>query len=187
MGAPFEPTHLIGCDIETTGTDRSRDLILEVAVLVADVDSLVEVERFSSVVQPPFPWKTEIDASSCDPYVRKMHHDSGLWSALEAGEGVTMVQIETVLLEIFARYPKGMLFGRNVGTFDREFLERKLPGVTRGLHYRVLDLSTLLTFVKLYQPALRAELDEAKKDEAHRALADIIEDFATLRRIIGPR
>jgi oligoribonuclease (3'-5' exoribonuclease) len=86
--------------------------------------------------------------------------------------------------DITLRYPQSPLLGRNVGSFDRAFLEAQRAGVLDAVHYKCLDLSALLLYWQLYYPVMRATLP--KPEAAHRAMCDVRGDIALLRAITSP-
>ncbi len=162
-------------DLEMTGLDPERDLILEIAVLVTDDDLVIVAEGPDLVVHQP---GAALDAM--DPVVVKMHDDSGLRKAVEAST-VSLEEAGAAVLAFLRQHlptPRTVpLCGNSIGT-DRSFLIRHLPEVDAWLHYRSIDVSTVKELCRRWYP----DAYEAAPVKAghHRALDDIRESVAEL-------
>jgi oligoribonuclease len=163
-------------DLEMTGLDATRDVIVEIATLVTD-DSLELVAEGPDLVvhQPPAAMAVMGD------YVREMHTRSGLLEQISAST-VTLEdagkQTLAFLREHIAEARSVPLCGNSIGT-DRRFLAAYLPEIEDFLHYRSVDVSTVKELVRRWNPAI---LDGApEKKEGHRALDDIRESVEELR------
>lgn len=165
---------LIFLDIETTGLDKHNDLILEFCIEVRDdIDSKEPLDGYSAIIRPYNDLLPKMD-----PYVYEMHSRSGLLDALSEGEDLH--DALAVAEELFREYEGSMLVGRNVGTFDRPFLEAKRPGICKGLAYRHLDISSFQAFFKLF-PAPNGYNPPIAPHDAHRAEVDVRYDLETIR------
>src|SRR5690606_33107045 len=67
-------------------------------------------------------------------------------------DGPALLVVLQELRDLFERYPGAVLVGRNVGTFDRVFLERADPGITTILSHRNFDVSTVRMLFSLAFP-----------------------------------
>ena len=163
-------------DLEMTGLDPTRHVIVEIATLVTDDDLNVVATGPDLVVhQPP-----EVLAAM-EPVVREMHTRSGLLDAIAASD-VTLADAGARTLEFIKRHvpsPRTVpLCGNSIGT-DRRFLAAWLPEIENYLHYRSVDVSTLKELALRWAPEV---LEAApKKSSSHRALDDIRESVAELR------
>lgn len=175
MSVRHDSDYLIALDIETTGLDMARDQVLEIALIVLHRETFEELESYDSVVRPPATLAGMADN------LRAMHTRSGLLDEIEFGAGASLDAALDSVRDIASRYPQAVLLGRNVGSFDRAFLEAKRPGVLDALHYRCLDLSSLLLLWKIYDPTRLEGLP--KPTGTHRAMADVRGDIALLRAI----
>ncbi|MBI3891354.1 MAG: oligoribonuclease [Candidatus Wallbacteria bacterium] len=161
--------NLLWVDLEMSGLDDTKDVILEVAAVVTDI-ALLPLERYHAVVfHPP-----EVLAAM-HPWCIEHHGQSGLTA--ECARGLPLEQVEEQLLALFRRHwPNGdsaVLAGNSVGT-DRRFLIRWMPKLGERLHYRVLDVSS---FKIVFKSRYGIVFD---KGEAHRAVSDIDESIAEL-------
>lgn len=162
-------------DLEMTGLDADRNVILEIAVLVTDDDLAIVAEGPDLVVHA----STEaLDAM--DPVVVKMHAESGLRTAVEAST-VSLADAGTAVLDFLRQHLPNAgtvpLCGNSIAT-DRRFLVRHLPEVDAWFHYRSIDVSTVKELAKRWYPA--AYKAAPTKAGGHRALDDIRESVAEL-------
>ena len=174
-GQPTIGPMLAWMDLEMTGLDADRDVILEIAVLVTDDDLTIVAEGPDLVVHAP---KEALDAM--EQVVVKMHADSGLRVAVEAST-LSVEQAGVAVLEFLRKHvPEARtvpLCGNSIAT-DRRFLARYLPEVDNWFHYRSIDVSTVKELCRRWYPeAYRAAPDKAG---GHRAMDDIRESVAEL-------
>lgn len=162
-------------DLEMTGLDPARHVIVEIATLVTDDDLNLVAEGPDLVVhQPPEA------LAAMDDVVHKMHTKSGLLARIETSD-VSLAEAGAATLA-FLRQHCGEartvpLCGNSIGT-DRRFLATHLPAVENYLHYRSVDVSTVKELCRRWYPAV---LEAApRKVGAHRALDDIRESVAEL-------
>ena len=166
---------LVWIDLEMTGLDPERDLILEIAALVTDDDLVIVAEGPDIVVHQP---SAALDAM--DPVVVKMHDDSGLRKAVEAST-VSLEEAGAAVLAFLQQHlpvPRTVpLCGNSIAT-DRGFLVRHLPEVDAFFHYRSIDVSTVKELCRRWYP--QAYEAAPAKAGHHRALDDIRESVAEL-------
>jgi oligoribonuclease len=162
-------------DLEMTGLDPRRNVIVEIATLVTDDDLNLVAEGPDLVVhQPPEA------LAAMDDVVVGMHTRSGLLPAISAST-ITLEEAGAATLAFLKEHiasPRSVpLCGNSIGT-DRRFLAAHLPEIEEFLHYRSVDVSTVKELIKRWNPAL---LDAApRKAEGHRALDDIRESLNEL-------
>lgn len=141
---PASRTHLVFLDVETTGLDPVRERLLEVAAIAVRAEDVEAspVWEFSTVVSGASP---DVLAAM-DPVVRRMHEANGLLAAVEAGEGLSCLEVESILAERIASLGerKGILLaGNSLGALDLPFLRRFMPRVMDAVHYHTVDVSGL--------------------------------------------
>jgi oligoribonuclease len=163
-------------DLEMTGLDPTRHVIVEIATLVTDDDLTVVAEGPDLVVGA-----TPAQLEAMDDFVRAMHTRSGLLGQIQASQ-LTLADAGAATLEFLKAHvpaPRTVpLAGNSIGT-DRRFLAAQLPEVEEWLHYRSVDVSTLKELARRWYPA---ELAGApSKQTAHRAMGDVYESLEELR------
>ncbi|MDQ1445023.1 MAG: oligoribonuclease [Acidimicrobiaceae bacterium] len=168
---------LVWMDLEMTGLDPGRDVIVEIATLVTDDQLDVVAEGPDLVVAAP-----EDRLAGMQDVVRKMHAKSGLLDAISASTLTLEDAGAQTLAFIKEHVPEARtvpLCGNSIGT-DRRFLAAYLPEVEEYLHYRSIDVSTVKELARRwYPPEVLAGAPEKKG--GHRALDDIRESVAELR------
>jgi oligoribonuclease len=167
---------LVWIDLEMTGLDPERDVILEVAVIVTDGD-LERIEEGPDLVVAQPAQALEGMA----PYVRRMHATSGLDMAVQSSTMALAEAEAQVLAFVRAHVPTpatAPLAGNSIST-DRTFLRRYMPALESYLHYRNVDVTTVKELARRWYPDAKAAAPA--KEGGHRALADIRESIAELR------
>ncbi len=162
-------------DLEMTGLDAGRHVIVEIATLVTDDDLTVVAEGPDLVVGA-----TDEQLATMDDFVRDMHTSSGLLDEIRASE-LTLDEAGRITADfIRAHVPKPRtvpLAGNSIGT-DRRFLAAHLPDIEEYLHYRSVDVSTIKELAGRWYPAALA--GAPRKAGGHRAMDDIKESLAEL-------
>lgn len=159
--------NLVWIDLEMTGLDPERNVIIEIASLVTDRDLNILAEGPCLAIA-----RTEEELATMDPWNVHTHTASGLITRIQ-NSGVTAAEAERQTLLFLRRWlPKGAspLAGNSIAQ-DRRFLRREMPKIEEFLHYRNLDVSTVKELVRRWYPAL----PPAEKKQAHQALEDIRE------------
>jgi oligoribonuclease len=168
---------LVWMDLEMTGLDVEKDVIVEIAVLATSATTLEPLDEGLSVVvaQPP-----EVLAGMSD-FVRQMHERSGLLAEIGA-DGIPLEDAGRKVLEYIKGHVPGPrtvpLCGNSIG-MDRRFLARYLPDIEEHLHYRSIDVSSIKELCRRwYTEPFTAR---PQKTDGHRALPDIAASIAELR------
>jgi oligoribonuclease len=188
MSETDKSDRLVWVDLETTGLDPARHAILEVAVIVTNGDLRPVAEPLVRLV---YPGAGALE--NMDPTARAMHEESELLDELRAryeqnwffsgGGCLGHSAAEAEVLEYLQEHVnerEAPLAGSSVH-FDRAFLARHMPRVHAHLHYRNLDVSSLLEAARRWTP--RIAENAPTKRELHRALPDL-EDSLTLARYL---
>ena len=167
-------------DLEMTGLDPERHVIVEIATIITDDDLEIIAVGPDLVVHA-----TEAQLAEMDDFVLAMHTDSGLLDKIRASPislADAGAQTLAFLREHIPLERSVPLCGNSIGT-DRRFLARYLPEIEDHLHYRSVDVSTLKELGRRWAPATLAGAPD--KAGSHRALDDIresIEELAHYRR-----
>ncbi|MGI9599360.1 MAG: oligoribonuclease [Acidimicrobiales bacterium] len=163
-------------DLEMTGLDPAKHVIVEIATLLTD-DDLNIVETGPELVI-----KTDEAAlAGMDQVVVDMHTKSGLLEQIKAST-ITHEEAAAQTLEFLkAHIPTSgsvPLCGNSIG-MDRRFLSVHMPEIEEFLHYRSIDVSTIKELVRRWYPKVLSSAP--KKEVGHRALDDVTESINELR------
>ena len=163
-------------DLEMTGLDPDRHVIVEIATIITDDDLEIIAEGPDLVVHA-----TDEQLAEMDEVVVRMHTESGLLERIRSSELSLADAGAQTLAFIREHVPNSRtvpLCGNSIGT-DRRFLARYLPEIEDHLHYRSVDVSTIKELAKRWSPSLLK--DAPTKVGSHRALDDIRESIDELR------
>jgi oligoribonuclease len=161
-------------DLEMTGLNYNKDVILEAALIVTDAECKPMHQGISYVISQP-----ELELEKMDDWCRKTHTESGLIKAVQISKNsIFVVQKEFIsIIQKYAPDQTGILAGNSVWQ-DRLFISRFMPDILSNLHYRILDVSSIK---ELFNAWKKPHQKEFEKKEAHRALADIEETIEELK------
>ena len=176
LNGHYPPSVLAWMDLEMTGLDTDRHVIVEISTILTNDDLTILAEGPDLVVHA-----TEVELAQMDDFVTEMHTSSGLLNeiktstlSLEEAAGMTLDFLRLHINEE-GTIP---LCGNSIGT-DRRFLARYLPELERFFHYRSVDVSTIKELARRWYPE---QLDGlVNKQGSHRALDDIRESIAELQ------
>lgn len=169
-----DKNHLVWLDMEMTGLDPDRDLIIEVALVVTNAALEVQAEGPVLAIH-----QSAAVLDGMDDWNRNTHGRSGLIDRVRATT-LTEAQAEEQLLAFMKAWvPPGEspLCGNSICQ-DRRFMARHMPQLESYFHYRNLDVSTLKELCKRWKPSVYSAF---KKSGKHQALADIMESIEELR------
>ena len=163
-------------DLEMTGLDPRRNVIVEIATIITDDELNIVAEGPDLVVHQP-----EEQLALMEPVVVEMHTRSGLLDAIRAST-VSLEDAGRQTLDFIRTHvpaPRSVpLCGNSIG-MDRRFLDAYLPEIEHHLHYRSVDVSSVKEVVRRWYPGLLN--GRSSKQGTHRALDDIRESVAELR------
>ena len=168
------PQNLIWIDLEMTGLDPDRDVIIEMATIVTDSDlNILEEGPVIAVHQ------SEEILAGMDEWNTRQHGQSGLAQRVrESTINAAEAEAQTLaFLEKWVPKRSSPICGNSICQ-DRRFLYRYMPKLEAYFHYRNLDVSTLKELAARWAPQVR---DGFKKGNTHLALDDIRESIAELR------
>jgi oligoribonuclease len=162
-------------DLEMTGLEPERHVIVEIATLLTDDHLNIVAEGPDLVIHASPEQLAEMGT-----YVTEMHTKSGLLPTIIAST-ITVEEAQRATLEFLKSQnvePGAVpLCGNSIGT-DRRFLQEYMPELESYFHYRNVDVSTIKELARRWYPGAVALLPE--KDSAHRALDDIRESINEL-------
>ncbi len=162
-------------DLEMTGLEPQRHVIVEIATLITDDHLNITAEGPDLVLHA-----SPEQLAEMGPYVTEMHTKSGLLDLIAAST-ITVERAQSMTLEFLKSHgiePGTVpLCGNSIGT-DRRFLQEYMPELESFFHYRNVDVSTIKELARRWYPNASAQTPE--KDSAHRALDDIRESISEL-------
>ena len=168
---------LIWMDLEMTGLDVQRHVIVEIATLVTDDELNIIAEGPDLVIHQPDDALAEMD-----DFVTNMHTTSGLLDLIKT----STISVEDAMrqtlefIQLHSPEPgKVPLCGNSIRT-DRTFLDKYMPEIEHWLHYRCVDVSTVKELVKRWNPGLEHARPKSE-GITHRAMDDIRDSVAELK------
>ncbi len=166
--------NLIWIDLEMSGLDPDKDLVIEIATVVTDKHLDVLEEGPVLAIN-----QSDETLNGMDEWNTRQHNESGLVARVKAST-TTEYDAEQQTLTFLLKYLDPMISpmcGNSICQ-DRRFLVRHMPELARFFHYRNLDVTTLKILAHLWAPDIGAEF---KKESTHLALADIYDSICELR------
>jgi len=169
----IKPTKLLWVDLEMTGLDPSKDVILEIAAEVTDFN-FKTLASYEALVKHP-----DDILGGMNEWASQQHAASGLTERVRTqGRPEDEVKHELIgfITAQFGDEP-AILAGNSIHN-DRIFIKRWWPEVEALLHYRMLDVTS---FKILMQGKYHYEYD---KKDVHRAFDDIQASIAELQHYL---
>lgn len=158
---------LVWVDLEMTGLDPQRDVILEMATIITDNNLEIIAQGPEFVIHQP-----EEYLERMNDWVRKTHTASGLIEQVRASK-ISVTEAEQQTLDFIQQYCKkntAPLCGNTVHQ-DRAFIRTYMRSIDEYLHYRIIDVSSVKELVRRWYP--QNPKKDFVKPENHRALEDI--------------
>ena len=165
--------NLIWIDLEMTGLDPEKEVILEIATIVTD--SMLEVLAEGPVIA--INYSQEVLATM-EAWSKCQHESSGLVARVKTSTyDCRRAEEETLaFLTAYSEKKKSPLCGNTVWQ-DRRFLIKHMPRLEEFFHYRNIDVSSLKELARRWYPSL----PPYQKKETHLAINDIRESIQELR------
>ena len=166
--------NLVWMDLEMTGLEPERDVIIEIATIVTDSDLNVIAEGPVMALHQP-----TVLLDAMDDWNTKTHGNSGLTDRVKQSD-ISCRDAELRTLAFLKEHVKprtSPLCGNSVHQ-DRRFLVKYMPELEAFFHYRNLDVSTLKELAKRWNPEVVSTFTKAG---SHQALDDIRESIDELK------
>lgn len=163
------PPFTLFLDLETTGSDEKKDLILEVGLVLCRTERFLPVvDEKSWVIRHGTPAEVLIQ----DPHVYDMHRQSGLlWDHQNAEMFIDEVEKDILnWLQGYVPRSQIVMAGSGVCHFDRRFLKAFMPDLDKRLVHYPLDVGPVRRFAALAGAHSPFPLGEDQKK--HRGLSD---------------
>lgn len=164
------PTKLLWIDLEMTGLDVEKDVIIEVAAEVTDFE-FKTLASYEAVIK-----HKKRAMKNMNDWSKVQHKASGLLERIyKEGRDEKEVVHELVgfITAQFGKEP-AILAGNSIHN-DRKFITKWWPEVEDRLHYRMLDVTSFKILLQA-----KYKINFAKK-EVHRAFDDIQASIAELQ------
>jgi oligoribonuclease len=169
-----ENEKLVWIDLEMTGLNLDRHVIVEIACVVTDAQLNPLDTGVSFVVAA-----TEAQMAEMDDFVIDMHTKSGLLPEIPAG--ISLADAEQLVLSYIQTHvpePKKVPLAGSSIYVDRGFLTRYMPTLDDYLHYRLVDVSSIKELARRWFP--RVYFAAPSKVGNHRAHGDIMDSIREL-------
>jgi oligoribonuclease len=169
-----DTNNLIWIDLEMTGLDPDKDLIIEIATVITDKNLNVLAEGPVLAVH-----QSDAALAAMDDWNQQHHGQSGLIERVRQSQ-ISPAAAEQQTLEFLQHWlpvNTSPICGNSIGQ-DRRFLYRYMPELEKFFHYRNLDVSTIKELAARWAPHLAEGFN---KKAAHQALEDIYESIDELR------
>lgn len=167
------PTKLLWVDLEMTGLDPQKDVILEVAAEITDFDFKTLESYEARIRQKP---ETVAARMQANTFWRDFPANRDEFLAkLDNGKPPKEVEGDlTKLVSIHFGTDLAVLAGNSIWN-DRGFIKKWLPALDLKLHYRMLDVSAWKVLMQGKYGVVY------EKKEVHRAFDDIQASIAELQ------
>ncbi|MFY9178354.1 MAG: oligoribonuclease [Venatoribacter sp.] len=165
--------YLVWMDLEMTGLEPERDVIIEIATIITDNNLQVVAEGPVMAVHQP-----DMLLDAMDEWNTNTHGQSGLTERVRQSQTDTRLA-EQKTLEFLKQYLKAgesPLCGNSIHQ-DRRFLVKYMPELEAFFHYRNIDVSTVKELAKRWKPEVVSSFN---KQGSHQALDDIRESIAEM-------
>jgi oligoribonuclease len=174
MSTTRKNDRLVWVDMEMSGLLPETDRILEIAMIVTDGDLNIVAEGPVLVVH-----QEDAVLDRMDAWNKGTHGRSGLIDKVKAST-LSEADVEAACLEFLKQHVKSSISPMCGNTIhqDRRFMNRYMPKLEAYFHYRNIDVSSIKELCKRWQPEIAKGFS---KQQAHTALADIIESVEELR------
>ena len=165
--------NLVWMDLEMSGLEPERDVILEIATIVTDANLNILAEGPVLAIH-----QTENVFEGMDDWTKRPPPQSGLVERCRKST-LTMADADKMTLDFIKPFTieRGNVLCGNSITQDRRFLYKYMPQITGWLNYRNIDVSSIKELTFRWYPTL----PEFQKMEKHQALDDIRESIAELQ------
>lgn len=176
LNAIFKP--LVWIDCEMTGLDVQKDNIIEICCIITDGHlNIIDEKGYESTV-----YVSKQVLNLMNPWCVNQHGKSGLTAKVLANPQQTLEKVQVELLEYIQLYipeARTSLMAGNSIHMDKFFMMREFPKVIEHLHYRLVDVSSIMEVGYRHNPDLMRRYP--KKQGNHTARSDIIESIQQLK------
>ncbi len=159
--------------MEMTGLDVSKEVVIEVAAIITDINFITK-DTYHAIVKQPQSYLDKMD-----DWNKSHHKASGLLGLVPTGTSPERVEADlNKLLDRHFANERAIIAGNSIAQ-DRLFIDKYFKSFATRIHYRMLDVSSWKIIMK---EKFRREY---VKRNAHRALDDIEESINELKFYLG--
>ena len=165
---------LVWLDMEMSGLNPEKERILEIAMVITNGDLEIVAEGPVLVIH-----QEDALLDGMDAWNKGTHGRSGLITKVKEST-LSEETAEKLCLEFLSKHVKAGVSPMCGNTIhqDRRFMARYMPKLEAYFHYRNIDVSTVKELCRRWQPEIAKSF---AKQQAHTALADILESIEELR------
>ena len=165
--------NLIWVDMEMTGLDPEKMVILEIATIITDPHLNILSEGPNIVIN-----HSEEILSQMEEWSLNHHKSSGLLELVRSSHyDCAYAEKETLkFISSYCKKGESPICGNTVWQ-DRRFLVRYMPELENYFHYRMIDVSSIKELAARWYP----DLPVYEKRKSHLALSDIHESINELK------
>ena len=167
------PTKLFWVDLEMTGLDPAKDVILEIAAEITDFDFKTLASYEARIKHPRVLVAERMQLNNW--WRQYPHNRDEFLNKLEEGKDLKVVEQELIDLVSQQFGSELVIMAGNSIWNDRLFVKQWWPALDVKLHYRMLDVSSF----KIVMQGKFGEVFEKK--DVHRAFDDIQASIAELQ------
>lgn len=168
---------LVWIDCEMTGLNVFEDHIIEICCIITDGNlNIIDEEGFESTVYYP---KETMD--NMNEWCVNQHGKSGLTAKILDNPQCELSKVQDDLLNYIKQHVelnRGIMAGNSIH-MDKFFMMREFPKVVDYLHYRLIDVSSIMEIGYRHNPELMKLYP--KKQGNHTARSDILESIDQLK------
>lgn len=167
------PTKLLWVDLEMTGLEPTKDVILEIAAEITDFE-FATLEGYEARIRQKH--DTVVKRMQANVWWREFPENRDEFLN-KLDEGRPIGEVEDELIALVEKHFKGepaILAGNSIYN-DRNFIKQWMPRLDLKLHYRMLDVSAWKVFMQGRYGV------KFEKQEVHRAYDDIQASIAELQ------
>jgi oligoribonuclease len=166
-------TKLFWIDMEMTGLDVEKEVVIETAVIITDMDLNI-LATYHAVVKQE---QKYLDAM--DEWNTTHHKASGLTALVPQGKDPETIEKDFIaLVDKYFPGERPVLAGNSIGQ-DRLFINKYFKKFASRLHYRMLDVTSWKIIMNE-----KFKIKYEKKNP-HRALDDIHESISEMNFYLG--
>ena len=169
-----DANNLVWIDLEMTGLDTQKDVIIEIATIVTDGALNILAEGPVLAIH-----QSDEVLAGMDEWNTKQHGGSGLIERVRKSP-IDEAEAERQTIAFLQQYVpagKSPMCGNSICQ-DRRFMARCMPQLEAFFHYRNLDVSTLKELARRWAPEVYKGF---KKESSHLAMDDIRDSIEELR------